>query len=246
MATKSIIVGVDDSAGAGDALRWALTEADLHDAQVTAVLAWGFLDQHQAIPAERFDPTYGADEAAGALRSHLTAAIGAERAARVLATAVCDLPARALLDASRQADLLVVGARGLGGFEGLLLGSVSQHCLHHSAVPIAVVRVGPTREGRPPRVVVGVDGSDNAQHALRWALEEARCRTAQLDVVTAWQLPPTGGVPSAAAVDPIVYDRAALRVAANAVATEADADLCLLYTSPSPRDISGSRMPSSA
>ena len=51
---RNIIVGVDGSAGAADALRWAVAEAELHDAAVTAVLAWGFLAQHHDVMGERF------------------------------------------------------------------------------------------------------------------------------------------------------------------------------------------------
>ncbi|MGW7444192.1 universal stress protein [Kitasatospora sp. NPDC054795] len=49
-------------------------------------------------------------------------------------------PAGALVEAARGADLLVVGSRGLGGFTGMLLGSVAQHCTRHATVPVVVVR----------------------------------------------------------------------------------------------------------
>jgi nucleotide-binding universal stress UspA family protein len=49
-------------------------------------------------------------------------------------------PAKALIEASDGADLLVVGSRGLGGFKGLLLGSVSQQCSHHARCPVTIVR----------------------------------------------------------------------------------------------------------
>lgn len=225
MSTPMIVVGVDESAGAAVALRWAVAEADLRAAAVVAVLAWGFLDQHQKIVAERFDPSYGTDDVLEALCGYITATVGAERAAAVRPVVACDLPARALLDASHAADLLVVGARGLGGFEGLLLGSVSQHCLHHTSVPIAIVRPAAARSGGAARVVVGVDGSDHAQHALRWALDEAHMRKAHLDVVTAWQLPHTGGLPSVAAIDPILYERTAQHIVADAIAAENTTDV---------------------
>lgn len=61
---RSIVVGVDESDGAAAALRWAVRERDLHDAKVTAVMAWGFLDQHHTLISERFDPSYG-EEAGG-------------------------------------------------------------------------------------------------------------------------------------------------------------------------------------
>jgi nucleotide-binding universal stress UspA family protein len=68
--------------------------------------------------------------------------VGTGRAASVDRKVVNDLPARALLDASEGADQLAVGARGLDGFRGLLLGSVSQQCLHLATCPVAVVREG--------------------------------------------------------------------------------------------------------
>lgn len=117
-AMRQIVVGVDESAGAADALRWALAEAQLHDAELTAVMAWALLDQHHAEVGEPFDASYGDAEATAALGRYVAAAVGDQKARFVRTAVVCDLPARALLEASAGADLLVVGARGLGGFRG--------------------------------------------------------------------------------------------------------------------------------
>lgn len=107
------------------------------------------------------------------------------------------LPAPALLDAAADADLLVVGARGMGGFRGLLLGSVSHQCVHHATVPVAIVRAcmeaDQSSDERP--LVVGVDGSKSSQRALEWAVAEAAARRTELVALHArWPVidPPIG------------------------------------------------------
>ena len=190
-----ILVGVDGSEGSAHALRWAVEEGRLRGWEVEALLAWGFLDQHHTIVSEGFQPGYGTDEALAALDGYVTEAVGPEQAASVRRQTVADLPARALIDASHHAELVVVGARGLGGFKGLLLGSVSQKVLNHAGCPVAVIRqddVDPPSTVAP-RVVVGVDGSDSALRALEWAADEARARQATLEVVHAWLPPYVGG-----------------------------------------------------
>ena len=188
-----VVVGVDESDGAAIALRFAIEEGSLHGWAVTAVMAWGFLDQHHTIVGERFDPSYGEGDALAVLDEIVTKAVGDVAAAQVERRVICDLAARALLEASAGSELLVVGGRGLGGFRGLLLGSVSQHCLHHATTPVAVVRDFDTAS--KGGVVVAVDGSDTAQRALEWAVEEARLRQARLRVVNAWHQPFAGGLP---------------------------------------------------
>jgi nucleotide-binding universal stress UspA family protein len=189
-----IVVGVDESASAAAALRWAAAEAAARGWSLTAVLAWGFLDQHHAVVGEPFDPAYGEADAVAALDAIVIGAVGAARAATVDRKVVCDRAARALLGASAGSDLLVLGARGLGGFRGLLLGSVSQQCLQHATCPVAVLRDGvrDAREGIG-RIVVGIDGSDTARRALEWALEEGRVHQATVEVVHASALPYGGG-----------------------------------------------------
>jgi nucleotide-binding universal stress UspA family protein len=78
----------------------------------------------------------------------------------------------------------VVGARGLGGFKELLLGSVSQRVLHEAACPVAIVRRPPgDSTGDHGTVVVGIDDSDQGHAALIWAAKEAAYRGAVLRVV---------------------------------------------------------------
>ncbi len=207
----TIVVGVDGSGGSVHALHFAVAEAALRSWDVRAVLAWGFLDQHHLETAEGFDADYVAADADRALRGYLDAALGAEAAAEIDRVVVNDLATPALLDRSRNADLLVLGARGLGGFRGLLLGSVSKSCLHRATCPIAIVRPPDDQDPDvPPRIIVGVDGSDDAARALRWAIAEAAARDAVLEAVHAWQPPFIGGYPfTAATVDYSMFEDSA-------------------------------------
>jgi nucleotide-binding universal stress UspA family protein len=106
-------------------------------------------------------------------------------------------PALVLTAASRSADLLVVGSRGKGRFEELLLGSVSDQCVQHASCPVAVIHSDestPSLRAEPARIVVGVDGSLGSTRALRWALEEARLRSVPVVGLFAWQYPPVPAI----------------------------------------------------
>ena len=139
-----IVVGVDDSEGAKVALRFALEEAKLRQATLRAVHAWQF-GSIGASGIEGAYPVIGADlsDLHRAAEAALEAAVeevvsdrgevGAER--RVVEGAAASV----LVDESRDAELLVVGSRGRGGFAGLLLGSVGQQCAHHATCPVVIV-----------------------------------------------------------------------------------------------------------
>jgi nucleotide-binding universal stress UspA family protein len=130
-----VVAGVDGSEGALRALRWAAEEARLRGARLRAVWVWSYLDQ----TGEAFDPSYGEDDARRLLDEAVAAAGVDAGGLDVERRTVCDLPARGLLGAAGDADLLVVGARGMGGFRGLLLGSVSQQVAHHAPCPVVIV-----------------------------------------------------------------------------------------------------------
>jgi nucleotide-binding universal stress UspA family protein len=201
---ENIIVGVDGSPNSLAALRWAEREAALHHAHLVAVFAWGSVPPGHAGDGHTFDTCHGRDQADEFLAQAIESTLGSD--ADVEHRAVCDPPSRALLDASADADMLVVGARGHGGFRDLLLGSVSGTCLHFTSAPLAIVRWEPAGgAGRAlGRIVVGADGAPSGQRALDWAVAEADRRGAELDVVRAWDFVYSALGPSAAY--PIEYN----------------------------------------
>jgi nucleotide-binding universal stress UspA family protein len=139
---QRIVVGVDGSDHARKALQWAVDEARLRHAQLVAVHAWHYpyLSSGPLAPAPEV-PLNGIEDEARGVLDHALERIdtdGLEQPIERLS--VCDGSAHALLDAAKDADLLVVGSRGRGGFAGLLLGSVSQEVAHHAPCPIVIVR----------------------------------------------------------------------------------------------------------
>ena len=141
--TAVVVVGVDGSDGARRALHWAAAHARATGARLRAVRAWSYLDQ----PVEGFDPSWGEESARRDLDLAVDALGDDLAGVEVERLVVCDLPARALLDAAKDASLLVVGSRGLGGFQGLLLGSVSSQLVHHAGCPVVVVPGGERAPG---------------------------------------------------------------------------------------------------
>jgi nucleotide-binding universal stress UspA family protein len=132
---RRIVVGVDGSTGSRQALQRAAEEARAHGASLEVVTAWNMLDQ---VTATEFDPKYGEATARADLQEVVAAELGDDGPAATLRIEN-DLPARTLLRAAEGAWLLVVGSRGLGGFKGLLLGSVSQQVAHHAPCPVLIV-----------------------------------------------------------------------------------------------------------
>lgn len=133
--STDIVVGIDGSDDAERALRWALDEAEMRGVRVRAVLTWTYLGQS----GSKLGPlTTEAD--AQALLSEVVDRVAGERVRMVDPVTVNDLPASGLLDqAGRDAALVVVGSRGLGGVKGLVLGSVSRTVVERSPVPVVVV-----------------------------------------------------------------------------------------------------------
>ncbi|HWL43513.1 MAG TPA: universal stress protein [Ilumatobacter sp.] len=185
---NGVVVGVDESTTAQDALRWAHAYGGLRQQPVTALMAWDYIGQRHA-DGTPFDPKYSPEVADQELGKLVERALGPDSG--VVRVATLDKPEAALQEASTTADLVVVGARGLGGFRGLLLGSVSRSVLHHAECPVAVVRGEATDLAGP--IVVGINGSEHAERALQWAAAFAAESGRRLIVVWAWQVPIVGG-----------------------------------------------------
>jgi nucleotide-binding universal stress UspA family protein len=136
---STIVVGVDGSQGSLDALRFAIEEARLSNATVTAVAAWhvppAAYGMGWSVPID--DESYRVATEAK-LTKALEEAGTADCGVTVIPELVQGQPADVLCEAAKDAALLVVGSRGLGGFRGLLLGSVSQQCAHHAPCPLAI------------------------------------------------------------------------------------------------------------
>ena len=131
-----IVVGVDGSDASLDAIRWALRQAQLTDSELEAVTSWDFPSQVAELVADDIDW----DGRAKALLDDALTAVDAEGDVTITRTTTQGHPAQVLTDASTDADLLVVGSRGHGGFVGMMLGSVSVHVSAHADCPVVVVR----------------------------------------------------------------------------------------------------------
>jgi nucleotide-binding universal stress UspA family protein len=138
-----VIVGIDGSVKAHRALEWAMKEAAAHHAPLTViavheVAASGWTGNPIILPQD--EPALSATrQAAEETVAKAAAALGESQPASVTVKAVNGFAARELVTASADADLLVVGSRGGGGFARLMLGSVSNQVVHHAHCPVVIV-----------------------------------------------------------------------------------------------------------
>jgi nucleotide-binding universal stress UspA family protein len=149
-----IVVGLDGSPSSRAALRWAVRQAKLVNGTVDAVIAWQI---PMMLQSYGWAPVYV--EEAGNFeqdaRKRLDAVIGEvvtpADGRRVRSLVIKGHPAEVLIDAAADADLLVVGSSGHGGFAEALLGSVSQHCVHHAPCPVLIMRGDADRDSAADR-----------------------------------------------------------------------------------------------
>lgn len=182
----TVTVGVDGSAGAADALRWA---TDATDADIQPVTAW-HLPWWAATPPAPGNPMPPQrdffEEKAREVIDQATSRTPRSRLRSAIVA--CGHAGRVLSDVAGRTDLLVVGSRGRSAMTEAVLGSTNSYCAAHSTVPVLIVPASgdlengdlengvddrPAIDNTPPHVVVGVDGSDNSVAALAWAIEHA-------------------------------------------------------------------------
>lgn len=136
-----IVVGIDGSEGAARALEFAAKEATLRARGLRVVAVWHV--PTPAYSAGMLAPSFSIDEFEHSMKA------AADRQVSEVLAAYPDLPhelvvqegnaTHVLLEQSSGAEMLVLGSRGLGGFRGLVLGSVSQQCAHHATCPVVIV-----------------------------------------------------------------------------------------------------------
>lgn len=193
---NGVTVGVDGSEQSLNALQFAAQEASNHDLPLNIVTAYSI----PVFAASSMDAGYASmdDEAfrASALEtvqdaaSHIKQFVDNGLTVRTFVES--GDAAGVLLDFAEEADLMVVGRRGRGGFMGRLLGSVSTAIPAHAKCPTIVVPLtAKDRTNTKDVIVVGVDGSDRARLAVLKAAERALAENATLRVVCA--IPPLGG-----------------------------------------------------
>jgi nucleotide-binding universal stress UspA family protein len=151
MSKQRIVVGVDGSPESRDALLWAAEQARAVGGLLRIVHAWS----PPGVVALGLPPILDweplrehAKEFPGAFAREV---LGEDPDVEIVSAAVLGNAAQVLVDASEQADLLVVGSRGLGGLKGMLLGSVGHHCAAHARCPVVIVHRPPLRKRRAVR-----------------------------------------------------------------------------------------------
>ncbi len=138
-----IVVGVDGSAASIEALQWAGRAARATGARIEAVTSWEYPTSYGMSGAfGDWDPAADAQQV---VDNAVAAAFPGQKPDAIHATICEGHPAQVLITASRDAEMLVVGSRGRGGFVGLLLGSVSAYCAEHAPCPVVVIRPNPSR-----------------------------------------------------------------------------------------------------
>jgi len=185
-----IVIGYDGSPGSQNALRWAAAEAVRQVAPLKIVEAFELVivsrpSPGHVVPLEalRTARQKGLEAVAETIRLQ-------HPGLQVETSLVVGGAAGAVLDQAEHARLVVLGSRGLGGWSGLLVGSVTSQVTAHAVCPAVVIPHDPrphAHEG--PTVAVGVDGSKASAKAIEFAFDQAEALHAQVVAVHAWTSP---------------------------------------------------------
>ncbi len=187
-----IVVGVDGSPGSDAAVSWAAREASLRGEPVTlmhvvqpVVVSWP-VSAGQVSVAEWQEEN--ARRAIDQARKGVGSALDPERQQDVRSEVLYSHPVDALVDASKDARMVVVGSHGRGALGRLLMGSVSRGVVEHAHCAVAVVHAGQGSTALDPGapVLLGIDGSPASEAATAWAFEEASRRGVPLIALHAW------------------------------------------------------------
>ncbi|MEV7180131.1 universal stress protein [Kitasatospora sp. NPDC093679] len=189
--TRRVLTGIDGSPSSEAAAHWAAGEAQRRGAPLRLLHAWPWLSPEDTEAPGDFRP---GDLRPAALRAlaDIAASIRRNHPGLVIETAVIgDDPVDALVKAAEGRELLVLGSRGLGGFAGLLTGSVALAVAARVNAPTVLVRadrLASPHNGTTPRgeVVVGVDPRQPADPVIDFAFAEAARRGARLRAVHGW------------------------------------------------------------
>jgi nucleotide-binding universal stress UspA family protein len=187
-----ILVGIDGSEGSKAALRWACDEASTSRAATVVATAVWFSTPPVVSPwlAGSMPPIDLSDSTIALLDSTISAVAETHNPSFVLERRVIQgPPAPTLLYEAERCDLIVVGTRGLGGFQSLVLGSVSHHLVNHARCPVVVIPRPDelARKTVSRAMVVGVDGSENSIAALQWAGRRAGSTGSTLRATFVWR-----------------------------------------------------------
>lgn len=138
--TGRIVVGVDGSDASRDALAWAGRQAELTGDSLQVIMTWHVPTAAYGVPVPLPTDYDFVTDSEHELAKVIDEVLGDHAGIRVSPVVMEGHPATRLIEASVDADLLVVGSRGHGAFTGMLLGSVSEHCVSHASCPVVVVR----------------------------------------------------------------------------------------------------------
>lgn len=209
---RSIVIGVDGSQGSGNAVRWGLALAErrhvaarlirafdpsMHDIRIGGGSEIGVLgDSFDAVRAQ-LDATY---ETARSLHPDLT----------IIPELIDDSASSALIEASHEADTVVIGAHGVSGFSNLVAGSTTMNVSTHAHCTVVALPNDEAHAFDGRGIVVGVDGSEISETAIAYAFREAAETGQNLTAIHAWTDPltPTALATAIPALyDPDVYSR---------------------------------------